>query len=593
MRGWASIWTAVCKIYCPSGAIYATTTCAERGKAQATFLGCPPHIGSEQDQTGEDTMGDQRDESRLLLSRRNFLHATAGVAASGALAEMLAACGSSSSSNGSQAASNSVTTGPAKRGGTLSVAAGDAATSENLDPQRTWNQNHDFFYTPMVWETLVLCRQDWSLVPLLAKSWEPNTSSTVWTFHLRPGVKWHDGKPFTARDAAWSIKRLLNSKYGSPIYGVLSPVLHPSGIKVVDDHTLALHLNYAHDLLPLTFAQAGTEMIQDGSDPTKYKVANAVGTGPFTIKSFVAGQSWAVARNHGYWNKGLPYLDEIRGVAIPDPTGMVQAVSTGSSDVSTSINFSQVPTLSGTQATAFRVAGSHDVYIAMDTRHKPFDDNRVRMAIKLAMDRKTIISAAYGGEAIATSDTPLPSSDSLYPRGLGVRAQNTAQAKKLLAQAGYSSGLQLQLYTSDLVGGMVDMATAFAQTVASAGIHVQITQHPAATYFEQIWLQKPMYCSWISLRHPVLRVPMTMTTDAAWQETHMLHTPVDQLLKRAVSAHGQRQQQLIGQMLTWIADNQAYVCPAFPNWVFATKQHVRGLQWWNMRALDFSRVSLA
>lgn len=531
-----------------------------------------------------------------LVSRRRFLHGTAGIAGAGLLAEIAAACGSSSSTASSTAGSSgsgAQSGGTPKRGGVLSAAVGDAATSENLDPQRSWNQNHDFFYTPAVWETLATCQPDWSLVPSLATRWTPNSSATVWTFHLRPGVKWHDGKPFTARDAAWSIKRILNPKYGSPNYGQLSPVLDRAGIRVVDDVTIEFHLNYPHDLLPLAFAQVGCEMIQDGSDPTKYTAADAVGTGPFSIKSFVAGQSWEVVRNPNYWNKGLPYLDGMRGVSIPDPTGMVDAVTTGSSHVSSSINFAQVPTLSGTGATGFTVSGSHDIYIVMDTRHKPFDDNRVRMAVKLAMNRETIINAAYHGAAVATSDTPLPSNNALYPSALGVRQQNIAQAKKLLAAAGFPSGLQLQLYTGDLVGGMVDMATAFAQTVAPAGIHVQITQHPAATYFEQIWLQKPFYVSWITMRHPVLRIPMTLTTDAAWQETHLMHTPVDGLLKEAVGAHGQRQKDLVEQMLTWIADNQGYACPAFPNWVFATKAQVRGLAWSTQRALDFSRVWLA
>jgi peptide/nickel transport system substrate-binding protein len=535
-------------------------------------------------------MSDEWKDTRVRLSRRRFLHATAGVAAAGVLSEVAAACGSTSSS--SQSGSSSAPAGAPKRGGVLSVAAGDAATSENLDPQRVWNQNHDFFYTPAVWETLVLATADWNLVPVLATSWTPNSDATVWTFKMRPGVTWHDGKPLTAQDAAWSIKRILDPGLANPVLGVLSPVLDISGIRAVDSQTLQLHLNYPHDLLPIVFAQSGAEIVQAGSNPTHYTAATAVGTGPFVMKSFAAGQSWEVVRNPTYWQKGLPYLDGMSGVSIPDPTGMVQAVASGASHVASSMNYSQLATLSGSDASTYKVPASHDVYIIMDTRSKPFDDNRVRMALKLAMDRQTIINTAYAGDATGTSDTPTPSSDPLYPRALGVRPQNIAAAKSLLSDAGYSSGLRLQLYTGDLVGGMVDMATVFAQTVAPAGIQVSITEHPAATYFEQIWLQRPFYVSWIAARHPVVRVPMTLTTNAAWQETHLLHTPVDSLLKQAVNAHGQQQDALIGQMLTWIADNQGYICPAFPNWDFPAKKQVQGLQWENQRGLSWSRVWL-
>lgn len=547
-------------------------------------------------------MSDESKDSRGRLSRRRFLHATAGIAAGGLLSEVAAACGSTGSSSSSSSASasgsasaassSSAAAGTPKRGGVLSVAAGDAATSENLDPQRVWNQNHDFFYTPAVWETLVLSTPDWGLVPVLATSWTANADATVWTFKMRPGVTWHDGKPLTAQDAAWSIKRILEPSLANPVLGVLAAVLDVSGIKAVDAQTLQLHLKYSHDLLPIVFAQSGAEIVQAGSNPTHYTAATAVGTGPFVMKSFAAGQSWEVVRNTKYWQKGLPYLDGMSGVSIPDPTGMVQAVASGSSHVASSMNYSQLATLSGSAATTYNVPASHDVYIIMDTRSKPFDDNRVRMAIKLAMDRETVLRTAYGGHATATSDTPTPSTDPLYPRALGVRAQNIAQAKRLLSEAGYSSGLRLQLYTGDLVGGMVDMATVFAQTVAPAGIQVSITEHPAATYFEQVWLQRPFYVSWIAARHPVIRVPMTLTTNAAWQETHLLHTPVDAMLKQAVSAHGQQQDALIGEMLTWIADNQGYICPAFPDWNFPTKKQVHGLQWENMRGLGWSQVWL-
>jgi peptide/nickel transport system substrate-binding protein len=529
-----------------------------------------------------------------LLSRRRFLQGTASFASAGLLAELAAACGSSGSTGGSSSQSSSnAGGGTPRRGGIMSVAVGDAATSENLDPQRTWNQNHDYFYGPAVWETLVKSTPDWGIVPYLASSATPNHDSTVWTLKMRPGVKWHDGKPLTSRDAAWSIKRILDPKQANPIYGVLKPVLGVNGIKTPDPQTLEFHLNYPHTLLPLVFAQPGAEIVQDGSDPSKYTAQTAVGTGPFAVKSFSPGHSWELQRNPNYWIKGLPYLDGMRGVSTPDPTGMVEAVTNGQSHIASSMNFSQVSSLQGTDATTFIVAGSHDIYIIMDTRVKPFGDNRVRQAIKLAMNRETIMKAAYLGDSIGTTDTPLPSNDSLYPASLGIRAQDTAQAKKLLAEAGYPNGLSLELYTGDLVGGMVDMATAFAQTVAPAGIKIKITQHPASTYFEQVWLQRPFYVSWITTRHPVVRVPMTMTPDAAWQETHLIDTPTEAQLKKAVAAHGAEQKQLIGEMLTWVADNQGYACPAFANWVFPMKKQLRGVTWQTARTVDFTRAYLA
>jgi len=510
------------------------------------------------------------------MTRRDAIRAAGGLVLVGGSVLGLAGCGSSGSGAGT-VTNGSTGGGTVKRGGSIQVAVGDAATSENLDPQRPWNQNNGL-YVPLAWDTLIQLDEQFNLHPSLATSWHSNAAATQWTFVLRQGVKFHDGTPMTSADVVWSMRRLFETSLASPIYGPLAAVVSAKGIAAKDAHTVVVDLLHPDAFFPVIFAQTGTEIIKAGQNV--FTLSNAVGTGPFRFTSFQAGQGWTVARNADYWQTGFPYLDQIRGVSIPDPTALVDAVTSGSSDLTTSVAFSQVPVIQSSGNSVALVAPAFfDSYIVMNAKLAPFGDVRVRQAVKLADNRRRVLAAAYQGNGVLTSDTPVPSTDPFYPSGLGIRAQEISQAKSLLAQAGYPNGIDLTLYTSDLLGGMVDMAVAFAQMVAPAGIRVNVKQHPAATYFEQVWLQEAFYCSWVYRKHPAVRVPQTLASYSAWRETNIPHTKVDSLLASALAATSPTEQKArMGTLLTWIADNDGYVSAAFENMALAAKKTLQGVE---------------
>lgn len=514
-------------------------------------------------------MSEEMTPLQIPISRRNALRA-AGLIFVGGSIFGLDGCGSSSSKSGTASA------GTPKSGGSVQVAVGDASVSENLDPQRPWNQNNSI-YVPLVYETLLVMDAQFNLNPALVESYSSDSAAKVWTFKLRQGVKFHDGTPLRAQDVVWSIQRLFESSLASPIYGPLAAVLERKNVKATDEHTVVATLSHPDAFFPVIFSTTGTEIIKAGQN--KFTLANAIGTGPFKFSAFQAGQGWTVVRNPTYWKAGLPYLDQVRGVSIPDPTGMVEAVTSGAAHISTSISFSQIPVVSAAGgAKVLTEPAFFDSYLVMNAKHKPFDDVRVRQAIKLATNRQLVNSTAYLGHGVLTSDTPAPSTDQFYPAALGIRAQNIAKAKSLLSEAGYPNGLKLTLYTSDLLGGMVDMAVAFAKTVSAAGIDITLEQHPAATYFEQIWLNKPFYTTWVYRRHPSIRVPMTLASYSAWPETQIPNTKVDSLLASAQAATDTAtQKSRMGTLLEWVADNDGYGSSAFEDLAIAAKQTLQGV----------------
>jgi peptide/nickel transport system substrate-binding protein len=526
------------------------------------------------------------------LSRREALRAAGIALVAGGGAFALAGCGASVGPDAATAAAPAASGTKRKRGGSIQVAVGDASTSENLDPQRPWNENN-LFYVGLAYQTLLVLDAGFNLRPVLATSWSSDKDAREWTFHIRKGVKFHDGSPLTAHDVVWSIRRLYQPSLANPYAGPLSRCLKPSDVTAVDDHTVVAKLIRPNAFLPVIFAYTGTEIIRKGQN--SFPLKEAIGTGPFKFKTFEAGQGWSVVRNEHYWEPGLPYLDEIRGVSTPDPTALVEAVTSGSADLSTSIAFSEVPVVKQSgSADVLSCPARFDAYIVMDARHKPFDDVRVRQAIKLADKRREILSSAYLGDGVLTSDAPVPSTDQFYPPALGIRTQNIAKAKQLLREAGYPNGLDLTLYTGDVLGGMVDMATAFAQAVAPAGIRVSVKQHPASTYFEQVWLVKPFYTTWLSRGHPAVRIPMTLASYSSWAETHVPHTKVDSLLAAAeATTDPEQQRQRMQTLIQWIADNDGYINAAFPDRALAAKKNLNGIEFPQINGPSLTRAWLS
>jgi peptide/nickel transport system substrate-binding protein len=518
-----------------------------------------------------------RSQTATSFTRRAFCGRLGAAGLALPLASTLAACGSGGASG--------ATGGKARRGGVVQMAVGSVSTSENLDPTHQWNQN-EYLYQPQIYDPLLIIDDRWAAHPVLAESWKPNGDATEWTFTLRSGVRFHDGEPLTARDAQFTIRHILDPKVGAPGYSSLAAVLDPEGVVAADAHTLRLTLKHPVSILPILIGRAAVGVLRDGTTDFTH---TANGTGPFKLTSFTPGQSWQVERNPRYWQRGLPYLDGARGVAETDSTTKVESVISGQSDFADQLDFSLAGMIAGGgPAKLFVERALTEPYIVINTQDKPFDDNRVRMAFKLAMDRRLIVRTAYAGHSVLTSDTPSASTDRYYPPNLGIRAQNVEQAKQLLARAGYPHGLDVELHTADLIGGLLDMTVAFAKTVEPAGIRVNIKQDSADTYYEQIWRQVPMFATWVYHDHPGVRLPISFTSNGAWQETNYKHTPIDGWVTQAFGSLNSGQQTTVFQKaIDWISLNEGYLNPGFSDGLFPAKARLQNVE------LDIGVVRLA
>ena len=512
-------------------------------------------------------------ERHEMLTRRQLLRAAAGTAA-GVSVLGLAACGGGDEAGTGGGGGGGG--GAPKKGGVLQLAISDTGgPKESLDPAVQTNVN-DGVYTDLLYDALTAQDDEWNVHPVLAESWEPNADVTEWTFKLRQGVKWHDGKPFASKDAAYSISRQLEEDLGSGIYGRLSESLEKGGISTPDDATLVLKLKRPDSLLPLTLSARQGRIVQEGTTD----FSKGIGTGPFRLKSFTPAKSWEVERNAEYWDADNVHLDGVRGVIITEQSTKVQSVLSGQSHLSDNIDFSAAATVKGNaNASLMEYKNATYLLVAMDQTKAPFDDPNVRQAVKLAVDRQRVVDAAYQGYGTVTSDVPVPADDPFFPEEVGQRPQDVEQAKQLLADAGYPNGIDLELITSQAYGAMVDLAVAFAQVVEAAGIRVKIKQWPADTFWDQVWLVKPMYTSYYTRRHPNEALSITYTTTAPWNESKLKSKELDQLVGQGLATADEEEQTRIYQdALTIVANEAGTAIPAFINRLHVAKKNVQGVQ---------------
>ena len=235
------------------------------------------------------------------ISRRGFLRAGALVGISApVLGGVLAACGSSSPSTTPSSRLRS----PARR---ATIKAGIVTPAAAINPVTVADQG-GLDMLGQTGEYLCLSDQTLTLKPVLATSWTSNSTSDVWTFKIRQGVKFHDGTPLTADDVVYTYKLQTNPAGKGAALSAFGGVLTPSGVQKVDDFTVAFHLEAPNGNFPYLTSSDNYNMIilPNGYDPAKWE-GSFIGTGPFMLKTYTQKVGASFIRNDQYWGtKAMP-----------------------------------------------------------------------------------------------------------------------------------------------------------------------------------------------------------------------------------------------------------------------------------------------
>ena len=399
-----------------------------------------------------------------------------------------------------------------------------AGGAESLDPI---SPTPFYYMSELIYDTLVQPELgNDQPVPGLAVQWSASADLTEWTFTLRPGVTFHDGSAFDAGDVVYSFERIKDPKLESP---VTSSLAYIESVQALDPMTVRFKLAAANADFLTALQDDRVSMIPEGSGETIG--SSGIGTGPFKIVTYEPEGTTELAAFDGYWD-GRPKVDGVTFVAIPDTEARVQALLAGQIDME-SISIEHAPMFVDNpqfQILPYSNGGWNGIVFRTDT--PPFDDARVRKAVRIAVNREEMIQLIAGKDGgLVACDNPVWQGDP-YHAAIDCR-QDIAGARRLLAEAGYPDGIEFELYTSDLEPAMVRYAEVYQQQVAAAGIKVTIRLAPGDGYWTDTWMVKPVtVTSWSGMPGDLILNEAYRST-SSWNETYYNDPAFDQLLDDA------------------------------------------------------------
>jgi len=450
-----------------------------------------------------------------------------------------------------------------------------------------------------VGDFLTISGADLRLRPGLATSWKPNDDGSVWTFALRKGVKFHNGKGMTADDVVATIDRLADPKNSSNALSAFTGVLSKGGTRKVDDYTIEFHLDAPNGNFPYYISSDNYNAIILPADYAGDFEKNFVATGPFKLDKYTPTVGASFVRNDDYWGeKALPARTEFTFFADMEP--QVLALQGHQVDIINQLPVIQgIALLSDPSVTILSIKSSAHTQVHMRNDMAPFDDKRVRRAMALCLDRKKIIKGLFRDRADIGNDSPFapvfPSTD----KSVGQRERDIAQAKQLLADAGHPDGFTIKLTTEKYLE-IPEYAQVIQQMVRDAGITIDLNVENQDAYYgkavfgQSDWLDSILGATDYGHRgvpNVVLSAPLK--SDGTWNSAHFKNKEYDTLVGQYIGALDlQSQRGVAGNIQKLLLDESPVLFTYFYDFLTATTKKVAGAQATAMGQLFLARASL-
>ena len=384
---------------------------------------------------------------------------------------------------------------PPRRGGILNVALAANPPSLDVHQEQTFAVAQPL--SPIYNNLIVFDPHNYpQLIGDLAKSWSVSADSLTYTFTLHEGVTFHDGSPLTSADVKASWDRMV-----FPPEGVVSPrrANYPmiKSIEAPDPSTVVFHLHYPSPAFltnmahPANFIYAKKYLDQD----QQWYKKNTMGSGPFKLKQYVHGASFEMERNPKYWKPGLPYLNGIKYYIIADDGARAKAIRSGRVDVELRFlppgEVEAIKAQMGDKVVVAAIQNIGNFGVTLNVDKKPFDDERVRKALSLALDRYDMLTTlrpftnldAVGGIMHPGSKWALSQEELQQFPGFGKDYEaNLKEAKRLLAEAGYPNGFQTVLTNRNIKLPYIDLAVYIISEWKKIGVEAEHRVEESATY---------------------------------------------------------------------------------------------------------------
>lgn len=495
------------------------------------------------------------------LKRREFIKLALAAGLSAGFASQLA--------NTAQAATPS-------KGGRLRQALTGGGTGDVLDPAQTLDSYMINVSFGQLRNCLTEIAPDGSLIGELAESWESSPDAKEWTFKLRQGVEFHNGKSLDANDVVASLNHHRGEDSKSAAKGLVDPI---TDVKADGNDTVVVTLSGGSADFPFLMSDYHLT-ICPAKDDGSMDWESGIGTGAFSLVSFDPGVRTVVKRNPNYWKSDRAFFDEVETLFVADVNARTSALQSGDLDVMTNVDLKTVSLLKrAAGVNIIETTGNRHFTLPMDTRAAPFDNNDVRLALKYAIDREAWLQKILRGHGELGNDSPVGPANQYRASAeeLPQRAYDPDKAKYHLKQAGMDT-LAVKLHLAETAfEGAVDAGVLFRESAAAAGIDIEVVREANDGYWSNVWMKKPWVASYWGGRPTEDWIfSQIYAAEASWNEAFWKNDRFNELLVQArAELDSAKRREMYVEMQKIVNEDGGSIIPLYASYVAAATDKVQ------------------
>ncbi|MDK1494657.1 ABC transporter substrate-binding protein [Sinorhizobium sp. 7-81] len=490
------------------------------------------------------------------LSRRAFLGRAAALGVSAALANNFLAAAARAE-------------GPVK-GGLLKAGVQGASAADSLDPA-TVSGSAPVLFCRQWGEQLVQLDAHGELQPGLAEEWGSSEGAKVWTFKIRKGVQFHNGKEMTPADVAATMERHSDANSKSVALGIMQGIDKIA----VNGQNVVFTLKEPNVDLPFLMDDYHLMIQPNGG---KDNPTEGVGTGPYKVTVNEAGVRLGGERFAGYWRDDRGFADQIEIIVINDDTARITALQSGQVHMINRVPPKVVELIKRVPGVTIQnVSGRGHYIFVVQCDTPPFDNNDLRLALKYAVDREEMVQKILMGYGTVGNDTPINAPYPLFTE-MEQRKYDPDKAAFHYKKSGHSGSILL--HTSEAAfPGATEAAQLYQQSAAKAGITMEVKREPSDGYWSAV-ANMPFSASYWGGRPTQDQMYSTVYySKAGLNETHFFNDKFDQMLLQArAELDADKRKKLYADMGQIVRDEGGVIAPMFNNFIDATGPHVGGWQ---------------
>lgn len=380
-----------------------------------------------------------------------------------------------------------------KKGGTLRMGIAGANTSDSWD-----GRTHSDSYMIMaahgtVFDCLTEVKADGSLSGELAESWEASSDAKTWTFNLKQGVTFHNGKDFGADDVIESLALHTAEDAKSAAKPIVSSI---EEIKKQNDHQVTMTLKAGNADFP--FLLSDYHILMHPAGMIEESIAKGIGTGCYKVETFDPGVRALMSKYADHYDDSKGFFDSIEQIAMNDAQARTNALMTNQVDAINRMDFKTEQLIKANPNTEIlEVTGNQHYTFPMLTGTDPYGSLEVRQALKHLFNRQELVDKILLGHGAVANDHPIGPANQYYAADLEQNDYDPEKAKSLLKKAGME-GLSVDLSVSEAAfAGATDAGQLIQNSAKAGGVNINVVKEPADGYWSNVWLKKPWCaCYW-------------------------------------------------------------------------------------------------